>query len=64
MYRVRKVGRVGLVDWCNNKRLLVPLGNVPSTKAENAHYWHQVAYAEAAWLKPKILLNSRGACLL
>jgi len=26
------------VDWFNNKRLLEPIGNVPSAEAENRYY--------------------------
>jgi len=31
-------GTLEWVDWFNNKRLLEPIGNVPSAEAENRYY--------------------------
>jgi transposase InsO family protein len=36
------------VDWLNNRRLLEPIGNIPPTEAEAAHYSQITAYAKAA----------------
>ena len=38
------------VDWFNNRRLLEPIGNIPSVEFEQQHYYHQEAPAMVAGL--------------
>jgi hypothetical protein len=39
---------LGWVDWCNNRRLLEPIGNIPPVEAEERYYAMAAESAVAA----------------
>ena len=47
------------VDWFNNNRLLVPIGDMPSVEKEGEYYRKLEVSAMAAWLKLICLRQTR-----
>jgi putative transposase len=48
------------IDWYNNRRLMIGLGDVPPAEYEQAHYNAQNGQANIAWLTQNSLQQSRG----
>jgi hypothetical protein len=51
------------VSWCNNQRLLEPIGNIPSVEFEAAYYEQERGQAIAARLTRESLRDSLGGSL-
>jgi hypothetical protein len=51
------------IDWYNNRRLMIGLGDVPPAEYEQAPYNAQNDQANVAWLTQNSLQQSRGGSL-
>lgn len=51
------------VDWFNNRRLLEPIGNIPSAEMEARYYAKLDAPTMSAQLKPNGLRQSQGGSI-